>query len=247
MSLARISCSLFSVSTFADIFTTARSDNMTCLAPQDEDKPEQQASVAGLTVLRPSTCRVYPNKLWTGEHYEFDLDEGEEYFFVLATPTDPSSFAGLSDVKRSDHRSTPRSPSPAVSLGLADDHSTIASQSFDSSVSSETRMRGSLPDNISQLPHSNSITVEVGGSVDAEACSPSHEPESMEVDGNSSSAKAPLAAKAPATANVSTVVKATSPVGSFSKTSLDLRAIPYTYIGFYSPWTSTSETRHFRD
>ncbi|KAG6362559.1 hypothetical protein INS49_007651 [Diaporthe citri] len=46
---------------------------------------------------RPPTCRVRRVPFQQGAHCESGLEEGEEYFFVLVTPTDPNSFVSMSD------------------------------------------------------------------------------------------------------------------------------------------------------
>lgn len=48
----------------------------------------------------PPTCRALGLPLQQGAHYESGLEEGEEYFFVLMTPTDPNSFVSMSDYNR---------------------------------------------------------------------------------------------------------------------------------------------------
>lgn len=50
--------------------------------------------------LQQPTCRVCRVPFQQGNHCESDLEEGEEYFFVLVTPTDPNSFVSVSDNKR---------------------------------------------------------------------------------------------------------------------------------------------------
>ncbi|KAL2132429.1 hypothetical protein VTI74DRAFT_3798 [Chaetomium olivicolor] len=70
----------------------ARTDKMTCIAVWDEDDSEQRTGQAGLTNPRLPPCRSYRYSYSRGEHYEYNLEEGEEYFFVLVMPTDPGSF-----------------------------------------------------------------------------------------------------------------------------------------------------------
>lgn len=50
--------------------------------------------------LQPPACRVCRVPFQQGKHCEPGLEEGEEYFFVLITPTDPNHFVSMSDIKR---------------------------------------------------------------------------------------------------------------------------------------------------
>lgn len=50
--------------------------------------------------LQQPTCRVRQVPLKKGTHCESGLEEDEEYFFVLVTPTDPNSFVSISETKR---------------------------------------------------------------------------------------------------------------------------------------------------
>jgi hypothetical protein len=70
----------FLVEALANILAAVRTDKLTCLAGRDEDGSEQ------------GTCRSHRRSYSRGEHYEYGLEEGEQYFFLLVTPTDPASF-----------------------------------------------------------------------------------------------------------------------------------------------------------
>ncbi|KXX81537.1 hypothetical protein MMYC01_202498 [Madurella mycetomatis] len=87
----------------------ARSDKMPCIAPKGEDSPEQRTDQNKSVIPSVPTCRVCRSGHSEGWHYEYGLEEDEEYFFVLVTPSDPTSFVGLSSVKRTDAHPQPRS------------------------------------------------------------------------------------------------------------------------------------------
>lgn len=50
--------------------------------------------------IQSPTCRAARTEFQQGSHRESGLEEGEEYFFVLVTPTDRSSFVSMSSAKR---------------------------------------------------------------------------------------------------------------------------------------------------
>lgn len=64
---------------------------MTCITKGADPRPEIQVGD-----LQQPTCRVCQVPFQQGLHCEFGLEEGEEYFFVLVTPTDPNSFVSMS-------------------------------------------------------------------------------------------------------------------------------------------------------
>lgn len=64
---------------------------MACITEGIDPKPELQVGD-----LEQPTCRACQVPFQQGMHHELGLKEGEEYFFVLVTPTDPSSFVSMS-------------------------------------------------------------------------------------------------------------------------------------------------------
>lgn len=70
---------------------------------------------------QPPTCRIRHVPFKQGMHYEFGLEEGEEYFFVLSTPTDPNSFVSMSKIERvSTQPNAPPNPAASASAGPTD-------------------------------------------------------------------------------------------------------------------------------
>ena len=82
---------------------------------RDKEESEKRIGKDGLANPRLPTCRFYRYNYSRGEHYEYDLEEGEKHFVVLVTPTDPSSFVDVSSVTSPARRLPPPSPSSVVS------------------------------------------------------------------------------------------------------------------------------------
>ncbi len=87
---------------------------MACITGQDGGESEQRIDQAGMPNPQPPTCRVYRSKSSRGEHTEYNIVEGDEYFFLLVTPTDPGAFAGVSSVASPALRPLPPAPSPLL-------------------------------------------------------------------------------------------------------------------------------------
>lgn len=162
------------------------------------------------------TCQVYrcdnPSQL----HCEFEVDEGQEYFVVLMTPTDPFSFAVLSKVDSL----------PYDLSSISGDSSMITSSSSDS-VSLSDFSSVTSPRPLEELEYSapepprsrarSPRAVQNAGGVNGGAKSSSPESEPVAIDGDSSPANAPSAAAESDVTDVSTPDIVTAPPGSLGK------------------------------
>ncbi|GAB1315574.1 hypothetical protein MFIFM68171_05784 [Madurella fahalii] len=90
----------------------ARPDKLPCIAAKGDDGPIQGTDGDQSVIPPLPTCRVCRQD-HRGEsyHYERGLEEDGEYFFVLATPSDPTSIVVLSSVTRI---SAPHPQAPVV-------------------------------------------------------------------------------------------------------------------------------------
>lgn len=191
-------------------FTVAGSENLDCIARGDLREPAQQN---GENERIFPTCQVYrcdnPSQL----HCEFEVDEGQEYFVVLMTPTDPFSFAVLSKVDSL----------PYDLSSISGDSSMITSSSSDS-VSLSDFSSVTSPRPLEELEYSapepprsrarSPRAVQNAGGVNGGAKSSSPESEPVAIDGDSSPANAPSAAAESDVTDVSTPDIVTAPPGS---------------------------------
>lgn len=85
--------------------------------------PPEIGPGSGVQVSKPEppTCRISHVSFKQGTHFESGLEEGEEYYFVLLTPTDPSSFISMSQNERViTQPSAPPNPRASASVRSAD-------------------------------------------------------------------------------------------------------------------------------
>ncbi len=199
----------------------------------------QQTGEDEMTSLRLPTCRFYRYKYSRGEHYEHDLEENEEYFFLLVTTTDPDSFVRVSSVTRPALRLPPSTPSSVVSSPSLHEHRVTSFRTTNASGTS-----GPEP----QSPRADDTDDEEGnGIVGGEELSPSPTPELARANGNQPPAETCFAVRKRAAVNASPLATATAPAGSFSKCLPCLSALPHTYIGSCSPWAPASDSGYVQD
>ena len=94
---------------------------MVCISPMAEDQPTAQTDES-TTTLHPQryTCYVHRYRRWEDDHFQLDLEENEEYFFVIATPSDPRSIVKVSDTLTTATRQIlPNLPSPTIASEAA--------------------------------------------------------------------------------------------------------------------------------
>lgn len=93
---------------------------MDCLSQKAGKMPETQASE-----LQPPACQVCQVPFQQGSHYASGLEEGEEYYFLLVTLTDPNSFVSMSDITRVVAKSAVR-PNPIASASAQPGNRNVA-------------------------------------------------------------------------------------------------------------------------
>jgi hypothetical protein len=178
---------------------------MTCIAAKNEDEVEQQTSSNDSAVHQSPTCRASEATIGEREHYEYNLEEDQEYFFVLAVKTDPGSFVSLTGVERTTRRPIHRSTSQFVPSGSAKERSVKEFQAIRVSPSPRPKPRRSHQSFVS--PHLDNDMTNGGRR------SSSPEPESLAIPVGSPPFQAPGAAAAGA----ASLAGASAAAGSFCK------------------------------
>jgi hypothetical protein len=175
--------------------------------------PNQQ-TIQNEVAEQPSTCRVCRATHSVGRHYESGLQEGEEYFFVLVLPDDPTSIVFISKIERI--HSLPR-PSVVPSRSV-EDHSMMASQAMQPPIT--LGGRPSLPAasiDVGRLTTNRAREEDDGPFGSGRAISSSPESESAAIDANLPPANEPPMARAPAGDNAPIQVIKTA-TGLFGRT-----------------------------
>lgn len=161
-------------------------------------------------------CQVYrcdnPSQL----HCEFEVEEGQKYFVVLMTPTDPFSFAVMSRVDNLPYDLSSISSDSSMIMRSSLDSVSLSDSSSETSPRPPEALEYSAPEpphSRAHSPHSVHCDDGVNGGVG----SSSPQPEPVVVGGDSSPANAPSAADESGVADASTPDMATAPPGSFGK------------------------------
>lgn len=96
-------------------------EKLTCISRAVAHEPPRLAGEIDmvLNVPQPPACRFYQYSQLRGTHYESDLEDDQEYFFVLVTPKDAKSFVNVSNTKRWSVQPRIWSLSPASTSSLA--------------------------------------------------------------------------------------------------------------------------------
>lgn len=207
-------------------------DRLACIAQQVEDDSNKLKGEEEMNLQFPTaSCRVSQSHWSSGEHCEHNLEESEEYFFVLVTPTDPESFVGFSPTRRVAPRPASPASLPVVSRPLVDGRDMTESQNDDLLVSSVPEPQSWRRDRQSSVLTSGSADQEYNtdtGDQRYDTGTKHEDDERMSSDGNGTALLEPglasvqeqrlVANASPADVDASTSAPASSPAASlFSK------------------------------
>lgn len=196
---------------------------MPCIAPKGEDDPEQQPDQNKSATPSLPTCRACRGDHKGGWHYEGGLKEDEEYFFVLVTPSNPTSFVGFSSIKRTGAQPQPRSTARMVPPLPDIAHSMIESQCARPPTRSGVQLkpqrssyRPREAQDVASIHAERAVNVRDSGGWSWEL-GPESRLETMTGGGNPWQAQSLFTTKEQPATNAPAPTGATVPVGSFSK------------------------------
>lgn len=143
---------------------------MPCIAPSVED--DQTDAGATPHPQRP-TCHARRYERWEDDHHQADLDEGKEYFFIVLTPSAPSSIVKVSDALTTATRPPTPTP-PPLEIDLPDAPSSPCGESVVSPGPRQQALRSPSPPIAINDGGADSVVFQGAGEANGDKEAPAH-------------------------------------------------------------------------